>query len=301
MHSLGDQPMNVVESFDIRGWDEVVTAATSARATQALESGKLVLLPDLAFSLDQRERAFLTPECTDGKAKNISYDPSTGAQARGSRFGGEDLRALDALMARYAELSARLIDGLFPHYRPALLRARNSFRPARVEGRITSARKDDTRLHADAFPSSPTQGRRILRVFSNVNPDGRVRLWHVGEPFEDYAQRFLPQVHRPWPGSAWLLERLGVTKGRRAPYDSVMLQLHDLGKLDEEYQRGSPRAALELPAGSTWVVYTDQVLHAALAGQYLFEQTFHLPVDAMVHPENAPLSILERLSGRSLS
>jgi hypothetical protein len=79
-----------------------------------------------------------------------------------------------------------------------------------------------------------------------------------------------------------------------------MLQLHDLGKLDEEYQRGSAHAALDLPAGSTWVVYTDQVLHAALAGQYLFEQTFHLPVDAMVHPENAPLRTLERLSGRSL-
>jgi hypothetical protein len=208
--------MNVVESFDIRGWDGAVTAATSARATQALESGVLVLLPHLAFALEERECAFLTPECTVGKSKNISYDPSTGAHARGSRFQGEDLRILDALMARYAALSARLIDGLFSHYRPALQQARTSFRPARVEGRVTSPRKDDTRLHADAFPSSPTQGRRILRVFSNVNPDGRARRWHVGEPFEDYARRFLPKVHRLWPGSAWLLERLGVTKGRRA-------------------------------------------------------------------------------------
>jgi hypothetical protein len=151
-----------------------------------------------------------------GQIELPSYDPSTGAHARGSRFQGEDLRILDALMARYAALSARLIDGLFSHYRPALQQARTSFRPARVEGRVTSPRKDDTRLHADAFPSSPTQGRRILRVFSNVNPDGRARRWHVGEPFEDYARRFLPKVHRLWPGSAWLLERLGVTKGRRA-------------------------------------------------------------------------------------
>ena len=33
-------------------------------------------------------------------------------------------------------------------------------------------RKDDTRLHVDSFPATPSGGRRILRVFSNVNPDG---------------------------------------------------------------------------------------------------------------------------------
>ena len=35
---------------------------------------------------------------------------------------------------------------------------------------------------------------------------------------------------------------------------------------------------VDLPAGSTWLTFTDQVGHAAMAGQYQFEQTFLLPV-----------------------
>ena len=35
---------------------------------------------------------------------------------------------------------------------------------------------------------------------------------------------------------------------------------------------------MDLPAGSTWLTFTDQVSHAAMAGQYQFEQTFLLPV-----------------------
>jgi hypothetical protein len=292
--------MNITETLDLSRWDQALAPDVAARATEALEAGKLILLPHLAFALDERERAFLSPDSTAGRAKNISYDPGTRAHAKGSRFHGSDLALLDRLMARYAELSDALVRTLFPRYQPYLQQGRTSFRTARVEGRVTSPRKDDTRLHADAFPSSPTQGRRILRVFSNVNPHAEPRVWHVGEPFESYVRRFVSQIGAPWPGSGWLLERLGVTKGRRSGYDHYMLQLHDLGKFDEDYQRHSPRTALELPSGSTWVVYTDQVLHAALAGQYLLEQTFHLPVDAMARPETAPLRVLEGLYGRPL-
>jgi hypothetical protein len=48
------------------------------------------------------------------------------------------------------------------------------------------------------------------------------------------------------------------------------------------------------------VVFTDQVLHAAMDGQYLFEQTFHIPVAAQRQPDLSPLRTLERLSGRAL-
>ena len=79
-----------------------------------------------------------------------------------------------------------------------------------------------------------------------------------------------------------------------------MLGLHDRGKLDEEYQREAWRERFDFPAGSTWVCFTDQVLHAALGGQYMLEQTFMLPVSAMLHAERSPLRVLERLAGRSL-
>jgi len=162
-------------------------------------------------------------------------------------------------------------------------------------------RADDRRLHVDAFPSRPNRGDRILRVFSNVNPHGEPRVWRIGEPFEAVAQRYLP-VARPY--SRWqasVLQGLGITKSLRSEYDHLMLQLHDRMKADEEYQRCSPQQTMSFPAGSTWVCFSDQTVHAAMAGQYLMEQTFHLPVNRQYDPDASPLAILTRLMGRPLA
>jgi hypothetical protein len=137
-------------------------------------------------------------------------------------------------------------------------------------------------------------------LFCNIAPDGAPRAWRVGEPFADFARQFVPRAGTAVPGSAWFLERLGLTKGRRSEYDRIMLRLHDTGKLDAAYQSGAPRADVAFAAGSTWMCFTDQVLHAALAGHCALEQTFHLPIAAMAHPERSPLRVLEELAGRAL-
>ena len=72
-------------------------------------------------------------------------------------------------------------------------------------------------------------------------------------------------------------------------------------KADLDYQLKADQIDCEFPAGSTWITYTDQVSHAAMAGQYCLEQTFYLPVTSMQDPSRAPLRILERLMGRSLT
>jgi hypothetical protein len=170
-----------------------------------------------------------------------------------------------------------------------------------VEYRKTSWRKDDSRLHVDAFPSRPTQGERILRLFVNIHPDGSPRVWRVGEPFEDLCQRMLPRLSRPWPGSAWGMALLGITKSRRTEYDHLMLGLHDEMKRDTDYQRDCPQVRFDFPPGSTWICFSDQTSHAAMSGQYMLEQTFHLPMSSMYLPELSPLRVLERLTGRKLT
>jgi 3-deoxy-D-manno-oct-2-ulosonic acid (Kdo) hydroxylase len=144
------------------------------------------------------------------------------------------------------------------------------------------------------------RGQRILRVFANVNPEGRPRSWRIGEDFEAVGRRFAPRLRMPVPASALLLRAFGITKSRRSAYDAMMLQLHDLMKADSEYQKAAPQTAFDFPAGSTWMAFTDQVSHAAMSGQYQLEQTFLLPVEAMRSPEQSPLRILERLVGRAL-
>ncbi len=74
-----------------------------------------------------------------------------------------------------------------------------------------------------------------------------------------------------------------------------MLQLHDAMKADMDYQQRAEQIVHDFPAGSTWVCYTDQVSHAALAGQHQFEQTFKLSVAKMHDPRTSPLRVLEGL------
>ena len=91
-----------------------------------------------------------------------------------------------------------------------------------------------------------------------------------------------------------------MTRGRRTPYDALMLGLHDRGKLDEAYQRNGPRRQVSFAAGESWLVFTDVVIHAAVSGRYALEQTFYLPVEGMVNPSTSPLRVLERITGRRL-
>ena len=274
-------------------------AAEQEAALFALEQGEVLHLPKLAFALQEGEETLLDPALCDGRSKNISYDPVTG------RTGGlqaDDLRALlvRRMMERFSAWSLAVAKALLPSYGQALQMGRTSLRPAEVENRALSPRKDDRRLHVDAFPSQPVQGRRILRLFANVDPQGRPRVWNVGEPFEHFAVRFLPRTGRPAPGMARVMQALKLTKGPRTAYDHAMLRLHDLAKEDGVYQETAIKRRVSFPSASTWLVFTDATLHAALEGRNVLEQTFLLPTEAMADPAMSPLKILERLTGREL-
>ncbi len=291
--------MQPLITLSIRDWNAPCSDLVRAQALDALERGVVLYFPELRFEVAEDERALLTPASLDGRRKNISLDLQTGAP-RGTRLQGDALQALSRMMRRFADGAGALVAELLPSYAPAIRQARVSYRPAEVDRRQLSARKDDRRLHVDAFASRPNHGQRILRVFTNINPRGVARHWQIGEPFEECARRFLPAIPRPLPGAHALLAALRVTKGVRSDYDHYMLQMHDRMKMDERYQRETPREDVRFPAGSSWIVFSDQTLHAALSGQHLLEQTLHMPIEAMRNPGHAPLRVLERLAGRSL-
>lgn len=288
----------VVEYAD-RSWAE----DGPTRGVEAVvEAGQVLAFPHLPFILDGSERRFLDPRWADAKAKNVSLR-WPGGELRGAAGADEDLVELQRMIARYAQQSEALALRLFPHYVGKLRWGNTSFRPLDVSGQPRSWRQDDSRLHVDAFPSNPMHGTRLLRVFCNVNPHGEPRRWRVGEPFEAHARRYLGSLGslgRPWPGSAWLLAALRITKRRRTGYDHLMLQLHDRAKADIAFQKASPQQRLDFAPGTTWVCFSDQVVHAAMGGQHMMEQTFYLDAADLKHPGSAPLAILERLTGRAL-
>jgi len=288
----------MLETLPLTDWNGPYEPAVKTRAIAALESGAVLFFPGLSFRLEDSEKQFLDARVSDGKAKNISLDPDTG-KIQATSLQGDEARRLAAMMARFANQASSLVHDLLPYAQ--VERARTSYRPVEVKGRGYSKISDDRLLHIDAFPSRPMRsGRRILRFFANVAPSSP-RHWLVGEPFEPFARSFLPRVGPHLPGKSWLYEKLGVTRGRRSLYDELMLSLHDAAKLDADFQKASPRDTVDFPAQSCWLVFTDQVLHAALGGEFALEQTFHLDVAEMAEPARAPIRVLERLSGRALA
>jgi hypothetical protein len=285
-----------IRTVDLARWTGV---AGQPEWIAALEAGEVLYFPRLAFTLSDAEQALLQPSLLAEGVRNISLD------AQGTLkgvAGSPDVQAqVSALIGRFAAQARGLCKSLFPAYDAWLRPAPTSLRPTQVSTRKQSVRADDRRLHVDAFPTRPNYGERILRVFTNVNPQGEPRVWRVGEPFEAVARRYLPQAKPYAEWQARLLQALHVTKSFRSEYDHLMLQLHDRMKADEAYQRDCPQVTMPFPAGSTWVCFSDQTVHAAMSGQYMLEQTFHLPVARQYDVQASPLAILTRLAGRPLA
>jgi hypothetical protein len=291
--------MQILKTMDCSDWRGEFDATAQTDAITALENGHIILFPELSFLLTETENKFLSPAYADPKAKNISFNPAT-QKVRCAPCAIEDYDYLKNMLVRFAHGAERMLRKLFPAYGAALQVGRTSYRPVEIAGRASSYRKDDTRLHVDAFPATPNHGRRILRVFTNINPVGNARVWRVGEPFAEVAKRFVPEVPRQFFGKAALLNALRLTKTLRTEYDHLMLQIHDRMKANLYYQKSVAQQEVHFAPGNTWIVQTDHVSHAAMTGQYVLEQTFYLPVDAMVNPELSPLRTLEKMMGKRL-
>ena len=288
-------------------YDPVVTFAQSswtdgplaAAAIAALEAGQVLFFPKLPFILAPSEYQLLTPDVRDPKVRNISL--GSDHKLKGALGEPATLVALESMIARFRQQATTLVDQLLPHYQPVRRLAPTSYRPAKVETRAQSWRADDRRLHVDAFPSRPNYGERILRVFSNINPEGVPRIWRIGEPFEAVARHFLPgsKAYSAW--QAKLLQAARVTKSFRSEYDHLMLQLHDGMKADLDYQQDARQVTIAFLSGSTWICFSDQASHAVMSGQYMLEQTLHLKPQDQYDPQASPLAILSRLTGRALT
>ena len=182
-----------------------------------------------------------------------------------------------------------------------------SFRPIEEEGRALPIHKRNDLLHVDAFPTRPTYGGRILRVFTNIHPT-KSRVWNVGEDFPVLAEHLaqnagLARFAAAGDTSRWaaIPRAFGAPIPHRSAYDRFMLHFHDYLKENAAYQTGSPKIRMEFPPMATWLVYTDGVPHSVLGGQHALEQTFIISRAGLVAPEISPIGVLEKICGRPLA
>lgn len=235
-----DAPILTLEHHD---WQ--FSTENNLNAIEALESGKVLHFPNLRFELSPAEQALLSPALVDPKRKNISFNINTGT-VQGVADAKHETQ-VRAILQRYYDSVEKLVAAFLPNYQQGLLEPVNSLRVHDIsqwQGKV-SWRKDDKRLHVDAFPSRPMQGNRILRIFNNINFEGKPRSWRVGEPFEDIAKRLLPSIKPYSKLMAQLQSKLKITKSLRSHYDHIMLAMHDAMKADENYQQHGKQWAID--------------------------------------------------------
>jgi hypothetical protein len=273
-----------------------------------LEEGRILFFPRTPFALPDEDRAVLLRQRQSGAGyhKNIAYRPAqdrvTGAAGRRSEADG-----LRRVLRDYSRSVVAFTAGVLPAYAARWRVDFASFRSEEEAGRGLSLRSRNDLVHVDAFPTRPTRGDRILRVFTNVNPQAP-RVWKSGGTFEDLAARFatssglLERARREGPGGAVrrLARAAGLPVALRSPYDRFMLSFHHFLKENHAFQDEGGKTTLSFPAGSTWMVFTDMVSHAVLGGRYALEQTFIVSRQSLALPEKAPIAILERIAGAPL-
>lgn len=300
--SVMEKAPPVAEVVEIGPDADLASPAVRARALEVIEGGAVLMLPRPGFALTEHEREILADDdiVLPGRKERESKTgrPTIFYNARNGRLSftrirNPERREIKAMMARYAAWVDELVHTLLPGYAPALDPDRVTFRPAR--------RTSPQGLHIDESFRYPTQGRATLRVFCNINPVGQPRSWQVGESFETLAMRFLPEMKVRHEPGAWLMDMLGVTHGRRTPYDTMIADIRRLVKADSDYQKNAPRRFVDFPAGAAWIGLTDLVVHGAMAGQHSLDQLYFLPIDSMGDPARSSVRILERMTGATLA
>lgn len=279
---------------------------------EALENGNILFFQTPPFPFPQEEINFLLQQKQGGSAarKNIAYKPQIDKITNHDVKDPFTASKLKEILSNYSRSVTDFLSVLLSPYASKWKHDYASFRPFQEKGRKLRLRARNDLLHVDAFPTRPMHGSRILRFFTNINPT-ESRTWVTSDGFAELAKEFAGKVPLPRPTGYDLMSRIkrkaklmarsaGLKLPLRSPYDNFMLQMHNFLKENHEFQKNCHKDHHEFPPLSCWAVFTDQVSHAALSGQYALEQTFVVPQAALLRPEMSPLSILERLSQKNL-
>jgi len=276
---------------------------------ERLEEGNILFFRRPPFEFPREEVQFLLNQEQSDAAyhKNIAYRPAQDRLTGYARGDAGKVEKLRAALRGYSQRAIRFASECLSPYAQRWRVEFASFRPQQEQGRRLRQRTRNDLLHVDSFPTRPSNGDRILRVFTNLNPQ-ESRVWITSGTFEELAPQFagagmpLPKgLSRPAKALLKFARATGFASLARSPYDNWMLRFHHFLKGHEEFQRTCPRTQWEFPPNCTWIVFTDMVSHAVLSGRFALEQTFIVSKDSLLLPERAPVKILERLAGCALT
>ncbi|HLJ97834.1 MAG TPA: Kdo hydroxylase family protein [Gemmataceae bacterium] len=270
-----------------------------------LERGGVEYFPVCPFTLPEGEdHLFLLEQRLASRAhKNISYDPNTGRAAGFARISASQSERLRIVLATFAQQATSWLARTLPRYARTWRLDRVSFRPEEEATRRLRLKARNDLIHVDAFPSRPTNGHRILRLFVNINPS-EPRIWATSEPFGKLLERFGRAAGFPTtPRAGWtrhVLRLFRPGRMRRSPYDAFMLRFHDFLKANDEFQEHGPKRFWTFAPGSAWLAFTDVASHAVLRGRYALEHSYFVTPETLALPDESPPALLERACGMTV-
>ena len=208
---------------------------------------------------------------------------------------------LARLFAAFSCSVTEWLASLLPPYSKAWTLDRATFRSEEEATRRLRLTARNDLLHIDAFPNRPSQGRRILRVYINVNPT-EPRVWLTSDPFAKLLERYGEEAGLPGRQRGRWLERVGAGifgvfrsgQGRRSSYDRFMLRFHNFLKLHEEFQERGSKHLWSFAPGTVWLAMTDACSHAVLRGRYALEHSYFVPPSVLALPEESPAMLVKR-------
>lgn len=262
-----------------------------------LERGEFITCEPAPFPLPSGEELdfLLTRRTKPGKHKDVSLDPESG---RLSGVTGDDERNLiSEILRRFSHQAGEWLREQCPQYLGGIVPDRVALRTEEEATRVIRLTSRNDLLHIDNFPTRPSQGRRILRIFANIHPS-EPRVWSMSESFTELLDRYEQEYRIPrksredWldadPG--WLDRWLGIEG--RTHYDSLMMRLHHFLKKNDRFQGKARRTLTYFAPGSVWMLMTDGVAHAQLRGRFALEHSFFIEPQVLVHPDLSPLHLL---------
>jgi len=275
-----------------------------------LEKGNILFFPNIPFDFPKEDIEFLLNQ-KQIKNKSAKYKPRLDKLVNANVKNEQDYLRLHEVMKKLSCSSSTFLSKLLTPYASKWTVDNTCFRSFGFKGKKQKLKSD--LLHIDAFKAKPMFGTRILKFYININPKLSKR-WITSESFEKLVEKFGGSKDLPFPAvSKKSLKdsvRVAFKKGAKtvglpvtmkSAYDHFMLKMQKFLKKNNDFQENCSKDHWEFPPGSCWAVFTDVVSHAVIEDQNELEQTFFIPVDGLIYREKAPISILERRSGWSMS
>ena len=289
--------------------------------SDSLERGAIVYFPESPVALPAPEDLVFLRQELPGllKLKNISYHPEAGT-VRGLDCDDAEVRErVNRILKKTSDDIAAFLSRAAPRLTERWTIGTCSFRPIQEQGRDLDAHASNELVHIDAGAYGATNGDRILRFFINVNPQ-EDRVWvtkgnfpellrahgeraglHYAAGGSSYLRK--GSLDHAWSGFVRTLSRLGMPTARvldSSPYDREMRRFHNYMKDTPAFQQSEQgHQEFRFPPLSAWMVFTDMVSHACIAGQFAFVHTSLVRLENCRLPELAPINLLRQAAQAS--